>query len=120
MKLNKLLAVCSMTIMVVSVAALADQQMGMSEGIHHDAMGGPTGMPMHGLSEGTVRKVAKDTGKVTIAHGPLENLDMPSMTMVFRVKDAAWLDQMKPGDKIRFMADRVYGLLTVIKYEPVK
>lgn len=74
-------------------------------------------MPM---SEGTVKKVAKDTGKVTIAHGPLENMGMPGMTMVFRVKDAAWLDQMKPGDKIRFVADRVDGAITVIKYEPAK
>lgn len=72
------------------------------------------------MAEGTVRKVVKDTGKVTIAHGPLENLGMPPMTMVFRVKEAAWLDQLKPGDKIRFVADRVDGAITVIKYETVK
>ena len=121
MKLNKLLAVSSMAAMVVSISVLADQHMGMPEGMQHGGVGsGASGMPMHGWSEGTVRKVAKDTGKVTIAHGPLANLDMPSMTMVFRVKDAAWLEQMKVGDKIRFMADRVDGLLTVIKYEPAK
>ncbi len=39
------------------------------------------------------------------------------MTMVFRVKDAAWLDQMKVGDKIRFMADRVNGVITVVHFE---
>lgn len=70
------------------------------------------------LSEGTVKKVDKAAGKVTIAHGPLENLGMPGMTMVFRVKDAAWLEQMKAGDRIRFLADRVDGAFTVVRYEP--
>lgn len=72
-----------------------------------------------GLSEGTVRKVDKAAGKVTIAHGPLENLGMPGMTMVFRVKDAAWLEWMKPGDKIRFQAERIGGIFTVVQYEPI-
>ncbi|MEO8158432.1 MAG: copper-binding protein, partial [Betaproteobacteria bacterium] len=44
------------------------------------------------LAPGEVKKVDKDTGKVTIKHGPLENLGMPAMTMVFRVKDPAMLD----------------------------
>lgn len=42
------------------------------------------------------------------------------MTMAFRVKDAAWLDQMKAGDKIRFLAEDANGVYTVVKYEPVK
>lgn len=88
----------------------------------HAAHGAASGHKMDAaqtaMSEGTVRKVAKDVGKVTIAHGPLENLGMPSMTMVFRVKDAAWLDRMKAGDKIRFVAERVDGVFTVVRYEP--
>ena len=47
------------------------------------------------LSEGVVRKVDKAAGKVTVAHGPLPNLKMPAMTMVFRVKEAGWIDQMQ-------------------------
>lgn len=43
-------------------------------------------------SEGEVRKVDKDAKKITIKHGPLQNLDMPAMTMVFQVKDPAMLD----------------------------
>ena len=42
------------------------------------------------------------------------------MTMVFRVKDTAWLEQMKTGDKIRFLADNVNGAITVVKFEPTK
>jgi Cu/Ag efflux protein CusF len=43
-----------------------------------------------------------------------------AMTMVFRVKDAAWLDQMMAGEKIRFAADNPGGVMTVVKFEPAK
>ena len=65
------------------------------------------------LSEGEVRKVDKEAGKLTLRHGPLANLDMPAMTMVFRVKDPAWLDTLKEGDHIRFRAEKVAGTITV-------
>ena len=76
--------------------------------------------PAATLVDGEVRKVNKDAGKVTIKHGPLTNLGMPAMTMVFRVKDPAMLDQMKEGDKINFVADKVNGAFTVIEVEPAK
>jgi Cu/Ag efflux protein CusF len=72
------------------------------------------------MSEGEVRKVDKSAGKVTIKHGPLANLDMPSMTMVFRVKDPAMLDQVKEGDKIKFSADKVDGTLVVTEMQVSK
>lgn len=68
-------------------------------------------------TDGTVKRVNADVGKVTVAHGPLPKLDMPPMTMVFRVKDPAWIGQMKPGDRIRFVADRVNGALTITELE---
>ena len=68
------------------------------------------------LSEGIVQKVDKSGGKVALRHGPLVNLGMPGMTMVFRVHDPKWLDQLRPGDKIRFRAERVNGVLTVVRY----
>ena len=71
-------------------------------------------------SDGEVRKVDKEAGKITIKHGPLANLDMPGMTMVFRVKDPGMLDRVKEGDKIKFVADRMNGSLTVIQMEPSK
>ena len=72
------------------------------------------------MSTGEVRKVDKSSGKVTIKHGPIDNLGMPAMTMVFRVKDPAMLDQMKEGDKIKFVAEKVNGAITVIQTEPAK
>jgi Cu/Ag efflux protein CusF len=70
--------------------------------------------------DGTVKKVDKAAAMVTLAHGALDNLGMPAMTMVFRVKDAAWLGQMKEGDRIRFVADYVKGAVTVVRYEPAR
>lgn len=69
---------------------------------------------------GVVRKVDKEAGKVTIRHEPLRNLDMPAMTMVFRVKDPVMLEQLKPGDKISFVAEKVEGNYTVMRFEPAK
>jgi Cu(I)/Ag(I) efflux system periplasmic protein CusF len=69
-------------------------------------------------AEGTVKKINAGAGKVTISHGPLPNLEMPAMTMVFRVKDRAWLDRMRPGDRIRFVAERHDGALTVTDFHP--
>lgn len=72
------------------------------------------------MVNGTVKKVDKAAGEVILAHGELTNLGMPAMTMAFRVKDNAWLGQMKKGEKIRFMADMVNGAVTVVHFEPVK
>ena len=72
------------------------------------------------MTSGVVKKVDRSAGKVTIRHGPIENLGMPQMTMIFRVKDPAMLDRLKEGDEIRFVADKVDGAYTVIQFEPVK
>lgn len=68
-------------------------------------------------AEGTVKKVDKAAGKLTISHGPLTRLDMPPMTMAFRASDPALLDKVKAGDRIRFVADRVGGVFTVTALE---
>ena len=72
------------------------------------------------MSDGQVTKIDTSANKMTLRHGPIKNLDMDSMTMVFRVKDAAMLKQVKVGDKVQFEADRVNGQLTVIKIQKVK
>ena len=72
------------------------------------------------MADGEVKKVDKGAGKVTIKHGELKNLEMPPMTMVFRVKDAAMLDQLKAGDKIKFEAEKIGGAYTVKKFEVAK
>jgi Cu(I)/Ag(I) efflux system protein CusF len=69
------------------------------------------------MSAGEVKKVDKAAGKVTIKHGPLVNLGMDAMTMVFRVQDPAMLDQVKVGDKIEFVAEQPNGQLTVSRMQ---
>jgi Cu(I)/Ag(I) efflux system protein CusF len=69
---------------------------------------------------GTVTKVDETQGKLTINHGPIKNLDMDGMTMVFRAGDPAMLKGLKSGDKIKFDADRVNGQITVIKLQKAK
>jgi Cu/Ag efflux protein CusF len=63
--------------------------------------------------DGEVRKVDKEAGKITIRHGELKHLNMPAMTMVFRVKDPAMLDQVKSGDKVSFVSDKIGGQFTL-------
>jgi len=70
------------------------------------------------MTAGEIRKVDKEQGKLTIRHEPLTNLDMPAMTMVFRVKDPAMLDRVKEGDKVRFVAERLDGAITVVDLQP--
>ena len=78
------------------------------------AQAAPAAAPM---SDGEVRRIDKDAGKITLKHGPIPSLDMPEMTMVFRVKDPALLDQVKAGDKVRFTADKIGGQYTVVSIE---
>ena len=72
------------------------------------------------MSDAEVRKVDKDGGKLTLKHGEIKNLDMPGMTMVFVVKDKAMLDQVKPGDKIKFKAVNDAGKFTVTEMRVVQ
>jgi len=69
---------------------------------------------------GEVLKIDQPGGKITLKHGPIKNLDMDSMTMVFRVAEPAMLEKVKPGDKVSFEADRVNGAITVTKIEKAK
>ena len=79
------------------------------------------GTPAAGdTTEAEVRKVDKDNKKITLRHGAIKNLDMPAMTMVFGVTDAALLDKVKTGDKVRFKANNDGGKYTVTEMQPVK
>lgn len=72
------------------------------------------------LSEGTVKSIDKAAGRVILAHGPLANLGMPGMTMPFAVRNPAWLEKLKPGDRIRFRAVEGDGGYVVVLIEPQK
>ena len=89
-----------------------------------DAASAPTGgssmASSADMTDGEVRKVDLDTKKITLRHGEIKNLGMPAMTMVFQVKDPAMLDKVKPGDKVRFTAEKMNGAITLTKIEAAK
>ena len=87
---------------------------------HHPAPSSANSASQAKLSQGQIKKVDKEAGKVTIKHGPLENLDMLAMTMVFRPKDPGMLEKVHVGDSIRFRAEKVDGVYTVTEYQPAK
>ena len=72
------------------------------------------------LAEGEVRKVDKESKKLTLKHGPLSNLDMPAMTMVFQVKEDGMLDKVQAGDKVRFQAEKIEGKFTITRLEAAR
>ncbi|MDP2818885.1 MAG: copper-binding protein [Polaromonas sp.] len=72
------------------------------------------------MADGEVRKVDMDNKKITIKHGEIKNLDMPGMTMVFQVKDAALLGKAKVDDKIRFKAEKSGEAIVVTDIQPAK
>lgn len=76
--------------------------------------------PAASLSEGEIRRLDPETGKLTIRHGEIRNLDMPPMTMVFIAKDKALLSGLKVGDRIRFVASNEGGKYLVTEIQLVK
>lgn len=73
--------------------------------------------PTAAMTEGEVRKIDKDNQKITLKHAEIQNLGMPGMTMVFRVKDAAMLDKVQVGSKVLFAAESTGGAITLTSLE---
>ncbi|HEY3432584.1 MAG TPA: copper-binding protein [Rhodocyclaceae bacterium] len=92
----------------------ADKMDGMNH-MDHGAMQ-TQGTAEATLVDGLVKKVDKTTGKITLTHGPLPN-GMPGMTMAFKVKETAMLDQVKEGQKVRFA---INDAMVVIRLEAAK
>jgi len=70
-------------------------------------------------TEGEIRKVDTAAQKLTVKHDRIENLGMSPMTMVFRVKDPAFLTLVKPGDMVKMIVERVDGALTIVALQRV-
>jgi Cu/Ag efflux protein CusF len=102
MKLNKVKAIMgSALVFVAAVAALPS-------------------LAQTAMTDAEVRKVDKANGRIILKHGEIKNLDMPAMTMVFGVKDAAMLDRVHAGDKIRLHAINAGGKIIVTEILPAK
>ena len=67
------------------------------------------------LTDAEVRKIDRAQGKLTLRHGEIKNLDMPAMTMVFKVSDIKLLEGLTEGSKVKFDAEKVNGQYTVVR-----
>ena len=105
---------------VTALVAVMAAQSVLADDAHHKKPQAAAAAGAVAMAEGEVRKVDREAKKITLKHGPIVNLDMPAMTMVFQVADPAMLDHLKAGDKVRFSADKAGGGYAVTKIEPGK
>lgn len=71
-------------------------------------------------TDGVIKKIDAPTLRVMLAHGPIANLGMGPMTMMFKVKEAALLKSLKEGDKVRFRVEEIGGEYTIVRIEAAK
>lgn len=105
-------------IIAISIALLAPLGAVANDAHHKPVAAASAGTA--DLTDGEVRKVDLDAGKVTLKHGEIKSLDMPAMTMVFVVKNRSALERLKAGDKVKFKAINDAGKFTVTEIESAK
>ena len=71
-------------------------------------------------ASGEVTKVDKNNGRITLRHGEIKNLDMPPMTMTFRVREGKLLDGVAVGERVRFTAEKLDGNYVVTTLNKVE
>ncbi|MBN8488582.1 MAG: copper-binding protein [Burkholderiales bacterium] len=72
------------------------------------------------MTDGEVRKIDREAGKLTIKHADIKSLDMPAMTMVFQVRDKSMLEKLQVGTRIQFQVVSEAGkfVVTELKVKP--
>lgn len=103
----------AITALMAALAAPAFAQPPADEHAAHHTASTAAANAAADMTEGEVRKVDQETKKITIKHGEIRNLGMPAMTMVFQARNGALLDNVKVGDKIRFVAEQSASGLVV-------
>ena len=64
-----------------------------------------TAVAQTATASGEVRRIDAEAGKITIKHGAIADLQLPAMTLVYRI-DPSLLAGIKPGDTVSFTAQR--------------
>ena len=67
-----------------------------------------------------VSKIDKAAGRLTLKQDAIKSLEMPAMTMSWRVKDPQLLEALAVGDRVRFAPARIDGqfVITAISKAP--
>jgi Cu/Ag efflux protein CusF len=120
MNIRKLTTMTVLSLTALSAAATENHAGHQQHGARSEAAAAAPAAAALPMADAEVRKVDAQAGKLTLRHERLENVNMAPMTMVFGVKDPAWLQTLKVGDKVRVAVDRVNGALTVVALEPAK
>jgi Cu(I)/Ag(I) efflux system protein CusF len=68
-------------------------------------------------TEAVVKSVDAAQGKVTLAHGPVETLGWPAMTMGFSVEDKALFEKLAVGKKVNVQFEKQDGGYVVTSVE---
>ena len=116
---SKIHAVLAAALMALGASGLAVAAPGAAA-VAQDKTAVTTASATVKFTAGEVRKVDAETGKLTIRHEAIENLEMPAMTMVFKAGKPELLAGVKAGDKIRFRAETIAGAITVTEIQPVR
>ena len=99
MKLSAVLLCASL-----AAASAVHAQAPAPKGVHEHGAPPPccdTGAKAYQAS-GVVKKADAAKGTVTLAHGPVKDLNWPAMTMAFKVKDKALLSRLAVDKKVAF------------------
>lgn len=110
---------------IVAAAALGALALSMpaafAQSAHgHDHMGmNAHEAPASVSGDGEVRKIDLESAKVTVKHEASQDMNMPGMTMVYRVQPASMLTKVKVGDKVRFRIATVDGKMTITQMQAV-
>jgi Cu/Ag efflux protein CusF len=69
------------------------------------------------MSDGTIKEIDWKNNTLLIKHGPLKNMKLPAMTMLFKVHEQKYMKGLKVGDDIFFKAE---GNMRIIYLEKKK
>lgn len=94
----------------------ADMQMSEAE---HKQMAGDAQAATMAMATGTVESVDAGAGKITIAHGPVEALKWPAMTMAFKASPEQ-VTSVKAGQQVEFEFESKGMDNTITRIAPMK
>lgn len=63
--------------------------------------------------KGKVVEIDQEARTVTLDHGDIPNLEMPGMTMTFRIGEGVDAAALMPGSEVEFTADNIGDEITV-------
>ncbi len=87
---------------------------------HHSHADAVSAVSASHLADGEIKKINRDSKKMTIKHGDIKSLDMPGMTMVFQIRDTSLLETFKAGDKVKFVIEKLDGAFVVTSMQLAK